>query len=151
MAKRSRAVDRPAAGDFLILLAPLGAAYESPVPAGPGFLGQALALARAAKATAVIELEKVPLREGVPARAESAKAPKGCAANLKALGRSVQWPEGLPPAAKKILSAPEPQEPLVAAVRPRELTAAMNLLRKSGQFTAVVGRLLSGPPLVQVE
>ncbi len=141
----------PAVGDFLILLAPLGASFETSVPAGAGFLGHALALAQAAKATAVIELGKVPMREGVPALAESSKTPKGCAANLKALGKSVQWPEGLPESAKKVLAAPEPQEPLVAAVRPREVAAALKLLGKTGQFTAVVGRLVKGPARVQVE
>ncbi len=117
---------------------------------GFGLLGHALEMARGAKLTVRLELERVPLLPGVAALAEQGVVPGGTKTNLAHAKKRVTFPEGLPEPIQHVLADAQTNGGLLAAIPEKALAQALRALERKGVDAWVIGTCVQGRPGVVV-
>ena len=117
---------------------------------GFGLLGHALELARGAAKTLVIDLERVPLIEGIPALAEAGVVPGGSRTNLAHARAATIFPDGLPEAIQLVLADAQTNGGLLAAVPEKEALKALRALEAAEVEAAIIGQVSAGPAQVEI-
>jgi selenide,water dikinase len=117
---------------------------------GFGLLGHLLEVARGAKLRAELQLERVPIIEGVPALAEQGVVPGGTRANLEHVSKWVKFGADLPAHVRSVLADAQTNGGLLAAVPRKDEHKAVAALLKAGVFAAVIGELRPGKPGIDV-
>src|SRR5690606_34291653 len=145
-------------GDVLILTKALGAelAARPGVHAmtdvtGFGLLGHALEMARGAGATIRLDPSAAPLLPGVEALAREGVRTGASGRNWASYGEAVEGADALPDWRRDLLTDPQTSGGLLVAVAEAEASAALDHIRAAGfDLAAIVGRVASGPPVVQL-
>ncbi|MBS1150323.1 MAG: selD [Myxococcaceae bacterium] len=117
---------------------------------GFGLLGHLLEVARGSKLRAQLQLEHVPLLEGIPQLAAADVVPGGTRTNLAHVAKWVKFPAGLPEHVKLVLADAQTNGGLLAAVPAKDEHKAVAALLKAGVFAAVIGELQRGKPGIEV-
>jgi selenide,water dikinase len=118
---------------------------------GFGLLGHALEMARGAGLTAAIFPDGPALLPGVEDLAKAGVRTGASGRNWASYGASVRGADALPDWRRDLLCDPQTSGGLLIAVDPAEVAVTLDLLAARG-FTrsAVVGRLKSGPPQIEL-
>ncbi len=117
---------------------------------GFGLLGHLLEMMKGAKARARLNLERIPILEGVPALAEQGVVPGGSKANLEHVRKHVRFPKGLPENIQWVLADAQTNGGLLACVPARDVRKALTALEKARVDAAVIGEVASGRPGIDV-
>ncbi len=117
---------------------------------GFGLLGHLLEIVRGAKLRARVQLEHVPIIEGVPELAEQEVVPGGTRTNLAHVARWVKFDDAMPLHVQWVLADAQTNGGLLAAVPKKDEHRAVAALLKAGVFAAVIGELLPGKPGIDV-
>jgi selenide,water dikinase len=117
---------------------------------GFGLLGHALEMARGAGLT--VELtDQPPLLDGVEALATGGVRTGASGRNWASYGEGVDLPAGLEDWRRDLLTDPQTSGGLLIAVAPDQADEILTLARSEGfARSAVVGRVVEGPPRVRV-
>jgi selenide, water dikinase len=118
---------------------------------GFGLLGHLLEMAKGAKLRARLELQRVPLLEGIAGLAEQGVIPGGTKTNLEFVQKAVKFPAGLPGHIKHVLADAQTNGGLLAAVAERDLQKTLGALARAHQPVWVIGTLERGRPGITVE
>jgi selenide,water dikinase len=117
---------------------------------GFGLLGHALEICRGAGLTAEIAADP-PLLAGVEALAKAGVRTGASTRNWESYGESVRLPAGLADWRRDLLTDPQTSGGLLIAVSPGAADALLDLVRSRGfNAAAAVGRLVAGPPQIQI-
>jgi selenide,water dikinase len=116
---------------------------------GFGLLGHLLEVARGAKLRARLQLEHVPIIEGVPELAFKDVVPGGTKTNLAHVSKWVEF-DGLPTPVQWVLADAQTNGGLLAAVPKKDEHHAVAALLKAGVYAAVIGELVRGKPGIDV-
>ena len=117
---------------------------------GFGLLGHLLEVSRGSKLRAQLQLEHVPILEGIPQLAKADVIPGGSRTNLEHVAKWVRFPPGLPEHVKLVLADAQTNGGLLAAVPQKDVHKAVAALLKAGVFAAVIGLLERGKPGIDV-
>lgn len=117
---------------------------------GFGLLGHALELARGAKKTLILDLERIPLLEGIPALAEAGVIPGGTRTNLAHAKPATRFPEGLPESIQLVLADAQTNGGLLASVPERDALKAMRALEAADVEVFLIGQVSKGAPQVEI-
>jgi selenide,water dikinase len=117
---------------------------------GFGLLGHLLEMMKGAKARARLNLERIPIIEGVPALAEQGVVPGGSKANLEHVRKHVRFPKGLPENIQWVLADAQTNGGLLACVPARDVRKALTALEKKRVSAALIGEVASGRPGIDV-
>ena len=118
---------------------------------GFGLLGHLLEVCQSAKLTASIDINSVPLIDGVRALAAEGFVTGASARNWRAYGDKVCLSTNVTKLDQALLTDPQTSGGLLVACAPREADEVLALFRRDGfERVAVIGRLESGEPCVAV-
>ncbi|NVJ16622.1 selenide, water dikinase SelD [Myxococcus sp. AM010] len=117
---------------------------------GYGLLGHLLEMMTAAKARAMLDLERIPLIAEVPALAEDGVVPGGTKSNLAHVHKKVRFPEGLPECIQWVLADAQTNGGLLASVPARQALKALKALEAAGVDAALIGEVQVGKPGIDV-
>ncbi len=118
---------------------------------GFGLLGHALEMARGAGATIRLDPSAAPLLPGVEALAREGVRTGASGRNWASYGEAVEGADALPDWRRDLLTDPQTSGGLLVAVAEAEASAALDHIRAAGfDLAAIVGRVASGPPVVQL-
>jgi selenide,water dikinase len=114
---------------------------------GFGLAGHTLELARGAGVTAVIEWSKVPLIDGVAARAAEGFITGASGRNWAGYGAEVSLAPSLPKTAQDLLTDPQTSGGLLVSCDAASADVVLRLFREQGfQHAAVIGHIEAGAP-----
>ena len=118
---------------------------------GFGLLGHALEMARGASLTVQIDAAALPLAPGVEALAREGVRTGAAGRNWESYADAVDLPAGFPAWRRDLLTDPQTSGGLLIAVDPKAEDDTLRLARRRGFSAAtVIGRMVQGPPRVQV-
>lgn len=117
---------------------------------GFGLLGHGLEMAKAAGVRVVLELERIPILEGVPQLAQEGVIPGGTRTNLAYVRGLSRFPKELPDAIRHVLADAQTNGGLLAAVPGKSVNRAVKALERAGVEAWVVGSIARGAPGVDV-
>jgi selenide, water dikinase len=117
---------------------------------GFGLLGHLWEMAKGAGVRARLELERIPLLEGIPALAEQGVIPGGTKTNLEFVKKHVRFPDGLPEHVQHVLADAQTNGGLLAAVAEKDVKKALAALEKAKQPAWVIGTLEKGRASIEV-
>ncbi len=118
---------------------------------GFGLLGHALEMARGAGATIRLDPSAAPLLPGIEALAREGVRTGASGRNWASYGEAVEGADALPDWRRDLLTDPQTSGGLLVAVAEAEASAALDHIRAAGfDLAAIVGRVASGPPVVQL-
>jgi selenide,water dikinase len=118
---------------------------------GFGLLGHLLELARGAKLSATLEMDKVPLLPGVLQLAQDGYFTGASGRNWDAYGQDVDLGEAITPAQRALLTDPQTSGGLLVSCDPASVDEVLALFAREGfGDAAVIGRMGEGSPRVSV-
>src|SRR5690606_32028584 len=118
---------------------------------GFGLLGHALETARGAGATNRPDPSAPPLPPRAGALAREGVRTGASGRNWASYGEAVEGADALPDWRRDLLTDPQTSGGLLVAVAEAEASAALDHIRAAGfDLAAIVGRVASGPPVVQL-
>ena len=118
---------------------------------GNGFLGHAYEMARASRATLVVDAPAVPVLEGVQELTRRGMLPGGIESNRSYVGEQVAW-NGLPLASQQALLDPQTSGGLLISLPEPDASRLGRELNDSGGYARMVGRVESpGEHLLQIQ
>ncbi|MGG7603434.1 selenide, water dikinase SelD [Massilia sp. BKSP1R2A-1] len=118
---------------------------------GFGLLGHLLELARGAKISARLDMDKVPLLPGVLQLAQDGFFTGASGRNWDAYGKDVELDESITPAQRALLTDPQTSGGLLVSCDPASVDEVLALFAREGfGDAAVIGRMEQGAPRVSV-
>jgi selenide,water dikinase len=118
---------------------------------GFGLLGHLLELARGAKLTAQLDMDKIPLLPGVEQLAADGYFTGASGRNWDAYGKDVTLAAGVTPARQALLTDPQTSGGLLVSCDPASVDEVLALFAREGfADAAVIGRMQAGPAKVDV-
>ena len=118
---------------------------------GFGLLGHLLELARGAKLSATLEMDKVPLLPGVLQLAQDGFFTGASGRNWEAYGKDVELGAAITPAQRALLTDPQTSGGLLVSCDPSSVDEVLALFAREGfGDAAVIGRMEDGAPRVRV-
>jgi selenide,water dikinase len=119
---------------------------------GFGLLGHLLELARGAKLTAQLDMDKIPLLPGVEQLAQDGYFTGASGRNWDAYGKDVTLAAGITPARQALLTDPQTSGGLLVSCDPASIDEVLALFAREGfGHAAVIGRMQDGPARVDVQ
>lgn len=133
------------------LLAEMPGVHAMTDVTGFGLLGHLLELARGAKLSATLEMDKVPLLPGVLELAQDGFFTGASGRNWDAYGADVDLGAALTPAQRALLTDPQTSGGLLVSCDPASVDEVLALFARDGfGEAAVIGRMGEGAPRVSV-
>ncbi|BDT58630.1 selenide, water dikinase [Massilia varians] len=133
------------------LLAEMPGVHAMTDVTGFGLLGHLLELARGAKLSATLEMDKVPLLPGVLQLAQDGFFTGASSRNWDAYGKDVELGSAVTPAQRALLTDPQTSGGLLVSCDPASVDEVLALFAREGfNDAAVVGRMGEGDPRVSV-
>jgi selenide,water dikinase len=118
---------------------------------GFGLLGHLLELARGAKLTAELEMQRIPLLPGVEQFAHEGFFTGASGRNWDAYGQDVELGEGVGDTQRVLLTDPQTSGGLLVSCDPDSVDEVLALFAREGfGEAAVIGRMVEGAPRVTV-
>ncbi len=118
---------------------------------GFGLLGHLLELARGAKISARLDMDKVPLLPGVLQLAQDGFFTGASGRNWDAYGKDVELDEAITPSQRALLTDPQTSGGLLVSCDPASVDEVLALFAREGfGDAAVIGRMEQGAPRVSV-
>lgn len=118
---------------------------------GFGLLGHLLELARGAKISARLDMDKVPLLPGVLQLAQDGFFTGASGRNWDAYGKDVELIDAITPAQRALLTDPQTSGGLLVSCDPASVDEVLALFAREGfGDAAVIGRMEQGAPRVSV-
>ena len=118
---------------------------------GFGLLGHLLELARGAKLSAQLDMDKVPLLPGVLQLAQDGFFTGASGRNWDAYGKDVELGEAITPSQRALLTDPQTSGGLLVSCDPASVDEVLALFAREGFLdAAVIGRMADGAPRVSV-
>jgi len=118
---------------------------------GFGLLGHLLEVCRAAKLSAVLDMDKIPMLAEVEKLATAGYITGASARNWMAYGEDVALDAAITPMQRALLTDPQTSGGLLVACDPASVTEVLDAFRvEDFMAAAVIGRLESGPARVNV-
>ncbi|CAN7461088.1 selenide, water dikinase SelD [Massilia sp. LjRoot122] len=118
---------------------------------GFGLLGHLLELARGAKLSATLDMDKVPLLPGVLQLAQDGFFTGASGRNWDAYGKDVELGAAVTPAQRALLTDPQTSGGLLVSCDPASVDEVLALFAREGfAEAAVIGRMEAGTPRVSV-
>ncbi|MEW6761197.1 MAG: selenide, water dikinase SelD [Pseudomonadota bacterium] len=118
---------------------------------GFGLLGHLLELARGAKLSAQLDMDKVPLLPGVLQLAQDGFFTGASGRNWDAYGKDVELIDAITPAQRALLTDPQTSGGLLVSCDPASVDEVLALFAREGFLdAAVIGRMADGAPRVSV-
>jgi selenide,water dikinase len=119
---------------------------------GFGLLGHLLELARGARLTAQLDMDKIPLLPGVEQLAQDGYFTGASGRNWDAYGKDVNLAAGVTPARQALLTDPQTSGGLLVSCDPASVDEVLALFAREGfDHAAVIGRMQAGPAKVDVQ
>lgn len=118
---------------------------------GFGLLGHALEIARGARVSVRIEMDKVPLLPGVAELAGQGFVTGASARNWAGYGESIELAAYISPVRKALLTDPQTSGGLLVSCDPASVSDVLDLFQREGfADAAVIGDVVEGPARVSV-